>query len=112
MSNEAAAVIAGVVTLTFGGAGAYGGLAVIRNLHRLRDRLLKNFADRPGGWQRSEHHDPSQRTEGAGFRLSFEFVPKTPAQARLVGWVFLLTGLLMAALGLLIVVAALFGEVE
>jgi len=112
MSNEAAAVIAGIVTLTFGGAGAYGGLAVIRNLHRLRDRLLKNFADRPGGWQRSEHHDPSQRTEGAGFRLSFEFVPKTPAQARLVGWVFLLTGLLMAALGLLIVVAALFGEVQ
>ncbi len=45
MSDETVA-IAGVFTFVFGGAGAYIGLAVIRNLHDLNDRLLRNYADR------------------------------------------------------------------
>lgn len=112
MSDETALVIAGVAAFIIASAGAYGGLALIRNLHGLRDWLLKKNADRPGGWQRSNHHHPSQRTEGVGFSLSFEYVPKTPSQAALIGWVFLLAGLLMAAVGILVIVAALLGEVE
>ena len=111
MSDDVVGVIVGLVTLTFGGAGAYGGLALIRNLHGLRDRLLKHFADRPGGWQRSDHRDRSEPME-SGFSLSFEYVPKTAAQAAVIGWVFLLVGLVIAAFGLLIVVAALLGQVE
>jgi len=109
MPDDIVGLIVGLVTLTFGGAGAYGGLAVIRNLHGLRDRLLKQFADRPGGWQRSDHHsEPVQ----SGFGLSFEYVPKTAAQAAVIGWLFLLAGLVVAAFGLLIVVAALLGQIE
>ncbi len=110
---DIAAVIVGVVMLIFGGAGTYGGLAVIRNLHGLRGRLLKNFADRPGGWQRSEHRDRSQSSEGGfGSSRSFEYVPKTATQAAVIGWAFLLAGLFIAALGLLFVVASLLGQVE
>jgi len=112
MSDETAVAIAGAVTFAFGGAGAYIGLALIRNLHELNDRLLKNYADRPGGWRPSDHHDPSQSTEGSGFSVSFEYVPKTPSQAAVIGWVILLVGLLMAAVGVLLVIAALLGQVE
>lgn len=75
MSGDTAVAIAGVITLAFGGAGAHVGFALIRNLHDLNDRLLKNYVDRPGGWRRSDHHDPSPGTEGVGF--SFEYVPQT-----------------------------------
>ncbi len=112
MSDETAVAIAGAITFAFGGAGLYIGLALIRNLHNFNDRLLKNYADDPGGWRRSDRHDPSESTGGIGFSLSFEFVPKTPFQAAMVGWVILLVGLLMAAIGVLLVVAALLGRVE
>ena len=112
MSDESAVAIAGVITFMLGGAAAYCGLALIRNLHGLRDRLLKNYEDRPGGWRRSDHHDSSHQTEGAGFGLSFEFVPKTPSQAAVIGWVLLPIGLFIAAVGLLLIVGALFGQVE
>jgi len=108
MSDAATVAIAGIFALTVGCAAAYGGLALILNLRRLRDRLLKNYADRPGGWHRSDHHDPSHET-GAGFGISFEYVPKTPAQVRFIGWVLLLIGLFLGAIGLLIL---LVGEVE
>ena len=109
MSDDAAVVIAGAITLAFGGAGAYAGLALIRNLHQFNDRLLKNYEGRPGGWRRSDHHDSSLI---GPFGLSFEYVPKTPSQAAMIGWVFLLVGLLMAAVGLLLVIAGLLGQVE
>ena len=101
-----------VVTAPVGGTATYGGLALIRNLHGLRDRLLDNFADRPGGWRRSDHHDPPHDTGRVRFRLSFEYVSKTPSQAAVIGWIFLLTGLFIAAIGILVVVAALLGAVE
>ena len=112
MSDEAAVVIAGLITFALGGAGAYAGLALIRNLHGLNDRLLRNYEDRPGGWRRADHDDSSHRSEGVGFSISFEFVPKTRTQAAAVGWVVMLVGLFMAAVGVLLVVAALLGNVE
>ena len=112
MSDETAVALAGVITFAFGGAGTYCGLALIRNLHDFNDRLLKNYADHPGGWRRSDHHDPSQSTDGVGFGLSFEYAPKTPRQAAVVGWVIMLVGLLMVAAGLLLIVAGLLGQVE
>ncbi len=111
MSDETTVALVGAFTFACGGAGAYIGLALIRNLHDLNDRLLRNYADRPGGWRRADHHDPSHRTEGMGFSLSFEYVPKTRSQAALIGWVALLVGLFVVAVGLLFVVAALLGHV-
>lgn len=78
MSDITGLYIATIVMLLVGGGFAYGGLALIRNLHGLRDRMLAENAGR-GGWRRSSYDDPSHPSGGVGFSLSFDYVPKSPA---------------------------------
>ncbi len=108
MSDNTALFIAAIVMLLVGGGFAYGGLALIRNLHGLRDRMLDENAGR-GGWRRSSYDDPSHPSEGVGFSVSFDYVSKSPFGWKMLGWTFLLGGLFWAAVAVIMVVAALLG---
>jgi len=104
-------LLASAFTFLVGCLFAYGGYALIRDLHGLRDRFRRGEDD-PGGWRRSTYEDPSRAPQGGGFTLSFDYVPKTPLQFKVVGWVFMLGGIFWAVVGVVLIVATLLGEVD
>ena len=111
MSDAVFFFISFVVMFLIGGWFAYHGLGLIRNTSGRRDSLLKENAGR-GGWHRSPYRDHENVSSGMGGGVSFDYVPKTARGWSAVGWVHLLGGLFWAVVALVLIVAALLGEID
>lgn len=111
MSDAVFFFISFVVMFLIGGWFAYHGLGLIRNTSGRRDSLLKENAGRRG-WHRSPYRDHENFSSGMSGGFSFEYVPKTARGWNVLAWVHLVGGLFWAIVALVVIVAALLGQID